>query len=187
MNQTIVYFDRAGQENTDQTLLVAGKRAQELGIKTVLIASTRGDSAVRAAELLPGLRLIAVSHAAYFHPPGIQSFTDANRKLFESKGGKVLTMTHLFAGLSRAMRNQFKSYELGDIIASTLRLFGDGMKVVCEISVMAADAGLARIDEDIIAIGGTGKGADTAVVLTPVPSASFFALKVKEILCKPRF
>jgi hypothetical protein len=64
---------------------------------------------------------------------------------------------------------------------------GQGMKVVIEISVMAADAGLVRTDEDIIAIGGSGRGADTAVVLRPVNSNDFFDLKVKEILCKPRF
>ena len=61
------------------------------------------------------------------------------------------------------------------------------MKVVIEISVMAADAGLVRTDEDIIAIGGSGGGADTAVVLKPVNSNDFFDLKVKEILCKPRY
>jgi hypothetical protein len=61
------------------------------------------------------------------------------------------------------------------------------MKVVVEISVMAADAGLVRTDEEIIAIAGTGRGADYAVVLKPVHSNDFFDLKVKEILCKPHF
>jgi len=43
---------------------------------------------------------------------------------------------------------------------------------------------LVRTDEDIIAIGGSGRGADTAVVLRPVNSNTFFDLKVKEILCQ---
>ena len=60
------------------------------------------------------------------------------------------------------------------------------MKVVIEISVMAADAGLLRTDEPVIAIGGTGHGSDTAVVLTPANSQNFFDVKVHEILCKPR-
>jgi hypothetical protein len=85
------------------------------------------------------------------------------------------------------MQKQFNTYEIGVTIANTLRLMGQGMKVVIEISVMAADAGLVRTDEDIIAIGGSGRGADTAVVLRPVNSNDFFDLKVKEILCKPRF
>ncbi|MEE9174545.1 MAG: hypothetical protein V3U19_00030, partial [Thermodesulfobacteriota bacterium] len=61
------------------------------------------------------------------------------------------------------------------------------MKVACEISMMAADGGLARTDEDAISIAGTGRGADTAILLTPVNSNSFFDLRIKEILCKPRF
>jgi hypothetical protein len=85
------------------------------------------------------------------------------------------------------MRKKFKMYLFEEVVANTLRLFGQGMKVVCEITLMAADAGLVRTDEDIIVIGGTGRGADTAVVLKPVNSEDFFDLKVKEILCKPLF
>jgi hypothetical protein len=64
---------------------------------------------------------------------------------------------------------------------------GEGMKVTLEIAMMAADAGLVRTDEEVIAIAGTAKGADTAVVLNPVNSHNFFNMRVKEILCKPRF
>jgi hypothetical protein len=85
------------------------------------------------------------------------------------------------------MLKKFNMHEIGVIIANTLRLMGQGMKVAVEISVMAADAGLVRTDEDIIAIGGSGRGADYAVVLKPVYSNDFFDLKIKEILCKPRF
>ncbi|MFH1928052.1 MAG: hypothetical protein ABIK79_07760 [Chloroflexota bacterium] len=51
---------------------------------------------------------------------------------------------------------------------------------------MAADAGLIRTDEEVIAIAGTGRGADTAVVLQPAHAQDFFNLRVKEIICKPR-
>ncbi len=85
------------------------------------------------------------------------------------------------------MRKKFNMYLLGDIIVNTLRIFGQGMKVVCEIALMAADAGLVRTDEDVVVVAGSGRGADTAVVLRPVNSMDFFDLKVKEILCKPHF
>jgi hypothetical protein len=85
------------------------------------------------------------------------------------------------------MRKSFNMMGLGETIASVLRVFGQGMKVVCEIPLMAADAGVVRTDEEVIAVGGTGRGADTAVVLNPVNTTDFFNLKVKEILCKPRF
>ena len=187
MELKTVYFAKPGGENTDEVLHIARKRAEELGIKTILVASTTGDTAVKAVEVFGGMKVIAVSHAAGFREPDTQRFTEENRKIVESKGGIILTTTHAFAGVSRAMRKKFNMYVIGDIIANTLRVFGEGMKVVCEIALMAADSGLVRTDEDIISIAGAGRGADTAVVLRPVNTQDFFDLRVKEILCKPHF
>lgn len=186
MEAKTVYFERPGRENTDEVLRIVGQRARELGIKTVVVASTGGDTAVQAMEALPGLRVIVVTHSHGFREPNTQEFTAENRQIVESKGGVIFTATHLFAGISRAVRDKFNTYLIGDLTARTLKVFGDGMKVVIEISVMATDAGLVRTDEEVIAIAGTGHGADTAVVLTPVNSQNFFDLKVHEILCKPR-
>lgn len=187
MEAKTVYFDKLGRDNTDEVLRIARQRAEELGIKTVLVASTTGNTAAKAMDVLQGLRVIAVTHFAGYRGPDSQEFTEKNREIVESKGGTILTTTHTFGGISRAMRDKFNTRVIGDIVASTLRVFGDGMKVACEISMMAADGGLARTDEDVISIAGTGRGADTAIVLTPVNSNSFFDLRIKEILCKPRF
>ena len=187
MEEKIVYFDKPGPGNTEEVLRIALKRAQELGIKTVVVATNEGNTAVRAAEVLKGIKVVAVTHAAGWKAPNTQELTEENRRKIMVGGGAILTTTHLFRGVSGAMLKQFNTHEIGVIIANTLRLMGQGMKVVIEITVMAADAGLVRTDEDIIAIGGSGRGADTAVVLRPVNSNDFFDLKVKEILCKPRF
>ena len=187
MESKTVYFDKPGRENTEEVFRIARERAEELDIKTVVVASTKGDTAVRAAALFKGFRVICVTHSTGFREPDSQQFTEENRKIVESQGGIVLTTTHAFAGVSRAVRNKFNTYIIGDIVASCLRIFGDGMKVVCEIVMMAADGGLVRTDEEVVAIAGTGRGADTAVVLTPVNSQNFFDLRVKEVLCKPRF
>jgi len=187
MKVKTVYFEKPGSENTDEVLRIAKQRAQELGIKTIVLASTRGDTAVRAMEAFQGLKVIVVSHVTGLREPDTQEFTEENRKLVESKGGVILTTTHAFGGLSRAMRSKYNMYVLGDIIADTLRIFGQGMKVVCEISMMATDSGLVHTDEDVIAIAGSSRGADTAVVLKPVNTHNFFDLKIREILCKPHF
>ena len=187
MELKTVCFDKTGGENTDEALRIARQRAEELGIETVVVASTEGDTAVKAVDVFDGMKVIAVSHSTGFREPNVQRFSHENRKIVESKGGTVLTTTHAFAGVSRAMRNKLSTHVIGDIIASTLRVLGQGMKVVCEITLMAADSGLVRTDEDIIAIAGTSRGADTAVVLRPVNSQDFFDLRVKEILCKPHF
>ena len=182
-----VYFDRPGQENTEETLRIAKARADELGIGTVVVATTVGDTAMRSVDVFEGMRVVIVTHVTGMREANTQEFSDENRKKVESKGGIVLTTTHAFTGIGGAMRKKFRMYLLGDVIANTLRIFGQGMKVVCEIALMAADAGLVRTDEDIIVIGGTGRGADTAVVLKPVNTNDFFDMMVREILCKPHF
>ncbi len=187
MELKTTYFENPGKENTEEVLRIVKQRAEELGIKTIVLASTGGATAVKATEVLGGFKIIAVSHLTGYSTPNSQQFTEENRKIVEGKGGVVLTTTHLFSGLSSAMRTKYNTYIIGDIVANTLRILGQGMKVVCEIAVMAADSGLVRTDEDVIAIGGTSRGADTAVVLRPVNSGDFFDLKVKEILCKPHF
>jgi hypothetical protein len=182
-----VYFENPGKENTDEVLRIARQRADELGIKTVLVATTVGDTAAKAVDVFDGMKVILVTHFTGFREPDTQELTDENRKKIEGKGGTILTTAHAFTGIDGAMRKKFSMYLLGDVIANTLRIFGQGMKVVCEIALMAADAGLVRTDETVVVVAGTGRGADTAVVLSPVNSMDFFDLKVKEILCKPHF
>jgi len=187
MELKTVYFDSLGRGNTDEVLRIAKQRAGELGIKTVVVATTGGDVAAQAVDVFEGIKVVAVSHYTGFKGPNLQEMTEENRKKVESKGGIILTTAHAFTGIDGAMRKKFSMYLLGDVIANTLRIFGQGMKVICEIAIMAADAGLVTVGEDVVVVAGTGRGADTAVVLSPVNSMDFFDLKVKEILCKPHF
>ncbi len=187
MEGKIFYFEKPGPENTETALRICKQRAEELGIKKIVVASTTGNAAVKAMEILKGLRVIFVSHSVGFGDPNVVRFTPENRKKVESMGGTIVIATHVFAGLSRALKNKTNTIAIGDLVAETLRIFGHGTKVACEISMMAADGGLVRTDEEIISVGGSSKGSDTALVLTPVTSQNFFDLKIKEILCKPHF
>ena len=190
MELKTTYFEKpGGAENTAKTLALARARAQELGIKTVVVASTVGGTAVKAVDVLKGLKVIVVTHVAGFGEANTQEFTVDNRAIVEGKGAIVLTAAHAFGGIHRALGTSMPptpSSAIGDVVAMTLRTFGQGMKVACEVAAMAADTGLVRTDEEIIAIGGTGRGADTAVVVQPACTHRFFGLKVKEIICKPR-
>lgn len=187
MEGKIVYFETPGRDNTEETLRIAKQRAAELGIQTIVVASTVGGTAVMATEVFQGMKVIIVTHVAGMRGPDIQEFTDESRQTVESRGAVVLTTAHTFSGLEGAMRKKFNMHLTGDIVANTLRIFGQGTKVVLECAMMAADAGLVRTDEDIISIGGTGRGADTAVVMKALNSKDFFDIKVQEILCKPHF
>jgi hypothetical protein len=186
MEHKITYFDRPGRENTDAVLQIALHRARESGINTVIVASTTGETAAKAVEVLKGLKVVVVSHVTGSREPNVNPMTEENRRAVLSKGGTIVTAAHAFGGIDRALRRSFNTIGLGETIANVLRVLGQGMKVVCEICLMAADAGVVRTDEEVICIGGSGRGADTAVILSPVNTTDFFNLRVKEILCKPR-
>ncbi len=190
MSQTVIQstlFHRSGADNTERVFEIAKARAAELGIRSILVATTTGATGVRASQVFKGHDLVLVTHATGFKQPNHQELTDENRAAIEANGGRILTCQHPFGGVGRAVRKKLQTYELEEIIAFTLRVFGEGMKVVCEIAMMAADAGLVRAGEPAIAIAGSGAGADTAVVLKPANAQAFFDLRIMEVLCKPGF
>jgi hypothetical protein len=180
------YFSGPGPKNTKWVLETVSRRARELGIGKVLVATCSGKTAFDALEALGrDLKIIAVTHVTGFKKPNFQELSEEDRKALDSKGVDVLTCQHAFGGVGRGVRNKLSTFQVDEIIAFTLRTFGQGTKVAVELALMAADAGLVRTDEDVISVGGTGKGADTALVLQPANSYNLFDLKVKEIICKP--
>jgi hypothetical protein len=184
-----MYWEKKGKENTEQTVELALKKAEELGIKHLVVASNSGFTAeqfLNRGLKEKGLELICVTHHVGFAGPGEDEMPAEMRKKLQERGAKILTTTHLLAGVDRALRNKFGGVYPAEIIAQTLRMFGQGVKVCVEISCMALDAGLIPYGEEVIAVGGTARGADTAVVITPAHSNNFFETKIKEIICKPR-
>ncbi len=189
MNDTTLsctLFGKPGPENTATTLQIAKARAEALGIKSVIVATTTGETGLRAAQLFAGFHPTLVTHVTGFKEPNQQELTEENRGAILSAGGRIVTAGHSFGGVGRAVRNKMQTYELEEIVAFTLRIFGQGMKVVSEIALMAADSGMVRVGEPTISIAGTGRGSDTAVVLLPANSHHFFDLRIMEVLCKPR-
>ena len=180
-----VYFDKPGKANTARTLQLAAERADQLSINTILVATTFGESGKLAAQAFQGKNLIAVSHAFGFKGPNTQELTPENRAAIEAAGGTILTCQHAFGGVNRAIRKQLDTAAPDDIIANTLRIFGEGMKVVAEIAMMAADAGLVQVGNPVLCIAGTGHGADLAAIVLPVNTFAFFDLKILEVICRP--
>jgi len=188
MKENIVYFERPGKEWKEWTyevLKICKEYAESQGIKDIVVASTTGETGVKASEMFKGYNLVVVTHVAGFREPGKVELLDEHRKRIEENNGKILTTSHALSGVERSIRKKFGTIGPAELMANTLRLFGEGTKVCVEIAVMAADAGLIPVDRDIICIAGTGKGADTALVIKPAHSTNFFDLKVKKILCKP--
>lgn len=171
---------------TGATLAAALSRAGELGIRHVVVASTTGRTALTLAGMLPrGISAVCVTHHAGFARPGKSELSAATGRRLESLGIPVLRTTHLMAGLDRAVRLKFGGLGPAEVIANTYRTFGEGTKVCVEISVMTLDAGLIPFGRDIVAIAGTGSGADTALVIRPAHSRRFFDTWVSEVIVKP--
>jgi len=185
MESRITYFETSGKQNTEAVMEIVKASAKELGIQTVVVASYRGYTAEMAVRILGDMKIIVI--AGFLEPTTenlSQTFAQGDEELIRSKA-TVLVATHLFSGVSRAIRKRFETSSPEEIIGQSLRMVGVGIKVGIECSVMAADSGLVGTDEDIIAIAGTSSGADTAFVVKPVNSQNLFELRIKEILCKP--
>ncbi len=179
------YFQSPGPHNTKRTLEVAARRAKELDVQNIIVSSTSGKTGLMAARYFSGRNLVIVTHSTGFSKPDHQEMRPENRQKLEESGARVLTCQHAFGGVGRAVRKKLATYELEEIIAFTLRIFGEGTKVAVEIALMAADAGLIPVAEPSIALGGTARGVDTAILLKPTNAQTFFDLRIMEILAKP--
>jgi hypothetical protein len=182
---TTVTFAKPGPANTERTLALVKARAEALGIETILVATTRGETGLQATRMLAPRNVIAVTHSAGFREPFTKGYTPEIAQAIEAAGGTILTTTHAFGGIGRAVRKALNTYQVDEIIAYTLRTFGQGMKVAAEITLMASDAGLVPDAGPIIAVAGSGRGADTAAVILPTHTQTFFDLHFLEILCMP--
>ena len=181
-----VYFERPGKENTDETLRLARDRADQLGIRDIVLASYTGYTALKAVEVFEGYNLVIVAGVVGYREPNQDRLPPEVRNKIEAGGGKIVRAAHAFGTLGRAVNRRFGVIQVDEIIAHVLRLFSQGVKVGCEVACMAVDAGLISAGEDAIAIGGSGGGADTAIVLKPSNTHTFFDTRVLEIVCRPR-
>ena len=185
----VVYFENAGPDNTEDALQIAKSYAEKKEIKNIICASTSGATGLKLIDLFDSEKynLVIVTHADGFMKKDFQEFLPENRgKIQQNSKAHILTGIHAFSGISRSFRKALKVHTPNEIIARLLRsVFGDGLKVCIEITLMTADAGLISCDNDVLAIAGTGKGADTVALIRPAYTANFLDLRVRQVLCKP--
>lgn len=201
VKRTTVYFEKPGKENTEETLKIALEAAKEREIDTILVSSTTGWTALEAVKVFEGsgISLIIVTHQTGYRDSGVQLMPDETREKLVDAGAIVYTGTDVLtggveAGISRQRpaktapqggRLPYIVPPVSAIIAHTLRLFSQGVKVCVEITMMAADAGLITPDRSVVSVAGSHAGADTAMVMTPSTSNRIRDLKIHEILAKP--
>lgn len=181
----VAYFREAGKQNLDALLKLVKEYVQKENIKDIVVASPTGETGAKASKAFKGHNVVVVTHSYGFKEPGKNELQDSFKRKIIANGAKIFTGTHDLSSAERAIRKDFGTIQPLELIANALRLMSEGTKVCVEITLMAADAGLIPVDSDIVAIAGTGRGADTALRIKPAHAAQFFALKIREVVAKP--
>lgn len=184
----MITFPHPGKQNTDATLRMALDYAKEHGLDIVLASST-GETALTMADLVKTTgfdrRVIVVSHVYGMSVPDENDMPEETRQAIQAAGFPVVTASHALSGGERGLSKQFGGVNPVELVAHTLRMFGQGTKVCVEIALMAADCGLLSSGRPVVAVGGTAQGVDTACVLSPGYTASMLDTRIHEYLCKP--
>ncbi|MHB1294621.1 MAG: pyruvate kinase alpha/beta domain-containing protein [Anaerolineae bacterium] len=188
MNLETWCFEKGGPQNTDRTLAVATVRAQALGLRQMVVASSHGGTARKAQTLCAplGISVVAVTISHGWESQG-WCMTPAERKGLEALGVRVVTGTHALGdGVGSAFSAKYGGRAADEIVRDTLYRFCQGMKVAVESVLMAADAGALDMSQEVVAVAGSSEGADTAIVVKPAYPNTFLDLEIREVLAKPR-
>jgi len=168
------YFDEPGPENTESVIQAVSEKIGETGIKTVIVASTSGKTAIKFAKSLKGrVKLVAVSW---------KRIPQENVQELQNLGVTICNF-----------ENYLPLHEIGnELVRNTFYTFGQGIKVCAEVVLIAVDKGILPSGQDVIAVGGTGSGADSAAIIKATSTSDMFSpeiqkrLEVREIIAMPR-
>lgn len=188
MELTTLVFEKAGEHNTEATLQIARERALALDIQQIVVASSHGYTAREAHALFApaGIKVIAVSICHGFESKG-WTMSDQEKSDLREMGVIVHTGSHaLGSTIGSAFAQKYGGRTPEEFVRDTLYRFSQGMKVAVECVLMAADAGLLDMDQEVIGIGGDSSGADTAIVCRPAYPRTFPEFEIRELLAKPR-
>ncbi|MFN3395721.1 MAG: pyruvate kinase alpha/beta domain-containing protein [Thermodesulfovibrionales bacterium] len=188
MEKKVIYFEKPGRDNTKDCLDVVKRALTEDRYKHIVVASTTGETGLLFVKALREFRVntVVVTHSYGFKEANTIEMPEDIRRQIEDEGGKVFTGSMPTHSLETSLSSRFSGLYPTLIIAQSLRRFGEGPKVCCEIVMMAVDAGLIPEGEEVLAVAGTARGADSVLVIRSAASKRFLELKVLEILAKPR-
>jgi len=188
VKREVHYFEEPGSQNTNETIKAAKKAALDLGLKHVVVASGSGTTGVKVAEEFEdsGVKVVVVTEYS-----GLVEFSEKNRKKLEKLNATVVTSMHAFLSPADSISKIYANHcSENTIIKDVLRRFSQGTKVAAEVVMMATDAGASPAGEDVVAIAGTGEGADTAIVIKSCHADSFFdkekGIEFRETVALPR-
>ena len=194
IKRQVYYFDEPGEENTQLVIEAVSQRLEFGGITTVIVASTSGETAVAFARILKGkAELICVSEAPYRREWGDEwpCLKQEFRQELEELGATIIDKVPYVFHNSVLEAARWPDSFPERLVKETLYSFGQGMKVAVEVTLTGVSCGYVSPYEDVIGVGGSSKGADTAIVLRATYPASLFGkdpakrLEIREIIAMP--
>lgn len=174
IKRSVLYFEDAGEKHTESVIEAVSDWLKETEIKTVVVATSSGSTGIKVAEKIgEKAKVIAIGEGG-MKEENIKKLKDLGVSICEDPGELPL------------------STNKNPLIRNTYYTFGQGMKVAVEIVLIAVDKGLLDEGVEVISIGGTGGGADTALVVKSGSSEKFLGpeidkrLEIYEIIAMPR-
>ena len=186
IEKTVLYFDEPGEANTEACIERVMHEVEENGYRYVVVASSTGETGVEFAKALKDLET-EVYVVKYADGDGeTADITDDMKKELADNNATFFRSPSISLSLDGAFGLKLAPMGPSKVAYSTLKRFGEGLKVCCEIIMMATDKGLLTEGVEAIAVAGTKSGADTVAVIRGAASMRFRVLKVMEIIAKPR-
>lgn len=145
-----VIYVKPGSKGTERLAEAVAARVREGGISGVVVASTKGKTALSIAEALKDLaKVVSVTEFTY----------DGDlKKSMKKLGVASIERSELPIQDRREMRE-------------ALQMFGGGAKAALEVASVAAEKRLAS--GKVVAVAGGRGGLDTALVVRPCAPADF--------------
>ena len=195
VKREVYYFNEPGEQNTGLVVEAVVRRLEAGGVTKVIVATTSGETGVKFAHSLRGkAELVCVSEAPYRHEAWGEKWPclqEGYKQELEQLGALIVDQAPYVFHSSILEKSMWGSLSPEQLVKETLYSFGQGLKVAVEVALIAVSCGYVPPHEDVIGVGGSGKGADTAIVLRATYPATMFTkepnkrLEIKEILAMP--
>lgn len=145
-----VLYLKPGARSTADLIEAVAERCKEDELSSVVVASTKGKTAIRLGEALKGVaKVVSVTEFAYDD--------DVKKSMKKLKVASVER-----ADLPIQDRRNMRE---------ALLIFGTGVKAALEVASIAAEKGLTA--DKVVAVAGSRGGLDTALVVRPSPPSEF--------------
>lgn len=163
-----VLYLKPGARSTADLIDAVVERCKEDDLSSVVVASTKGNTAIRLGEALKGAATVV----------SVTEFTYSDDVRKSMKKLKVISVER--ADLPIQDRREMRE---------ALLLFGTGVKAALEVAAIAVENEV--VQGKVIAVAGSRGGLDTALVVRPAPPSDFSSpdpekrMAVLEIVAMP--